>query len=1270
MSGTLTPQEALRQNVPTWGRNLVAGFARAPVDIALGLPAALSGSQRLADMYDNVTRSIADYTQTTNNPRWDTEPVAAATQTAGGLMLGVPGGTLARLSGPARAAADVLGGVIGVTPSYTLRSLATTGAIAAGAGVGVEKLADAAFPQAQAAQQALPPGFEPVAAAQPQLPAGFEPVVSSNLPPGFEPVQPAKQDASSAYVPTPPDANPPRVDTNAQQNGSETARNILGYLPYVAAGAIALGAGGAGYRLMQQGSRQNAAMAGGLVRPGGTTSSDPVQALGPLGRAYSSVFDNSAAARSAIEEWEAKGTITSPTAQELTGSMEINMRAAPRSNRIDEAMRTGELSQHVRVTPVQATLDRVSVLDRTDTVRAQQLRDALAAGDELDNRRNNAAKGIFHTGNQGEGRRLNFDTEDSAGLQSRFNAISGDADLTALRDDYYKTNRAMSRMLYDAGLIDQQLMHQFNNSNPRWVHTLADNIDDPEFKSVLMRRDRTNGDGVDTAQDPFTAQVQAMRETMNLVYRNQTLSEMALQSQRHMQSVLAANPNAKLWSGGIIYDGATPRPGMATVPFRQGGKLVKWEVSPEIAAMMRGGERATVPFLTAMNRLFQAGTTGTLAAVVGAPFAHLSALIGANQLAVNRPLGTNVGVVDAAVQRATGGRIGMPFDPTLYAGMASSVVRDGAAAMAFGLSNMARRELDQHSVLTQMLGPQRMQQFSDRMAQAYVDSLLHERRALGVSSLGMGHGYRVKPVNDPGLAQLSPEYVQNMPYDWAAIKAGGPAKMREALGVLGTKMSHASLQRTWNMATQLLDIIAESPQSTFYRRNRNVAGIAGLTRRTTGDPAAYGSNRFVQGAVSTMPYANITLQGINAMMRGVRRDGWRAVSRMVAVPMMTAGLTLTSAILADMEDEENGIAPHRVQHLATLPSWEASRARIYLPGVSANDAMVINGDPINGPMTSLAMSGMLSLLGANDPRFFGPEGAPIRRQFAQYMQERAMDQFKGALASAGAQVSLPPVATAGAMLLTGADISPLGNFTNPRIGMPPRNIDEDPNNPVSTHVGKSIEAIAGIVGRNSVEMARTFGLASQLEGGNAPYALSQQYALNLRGQTQLAGPLLQPNKRLPQTDAVGEALRPTTEKLTAIAQQQSRIMRPGTVGAGKAMALAEEGTSGKRPINPQLVPIAREIHMWNTRAVAPIQQQIRADQERIQKIEASPAYRNNPEQSRTRINELVASIRARTTQMYGMVRDYEDTLSRNIGRRVRIEALDLDKGMDQFSPMQ
>lgn len=1270
MSWTLNPG--------TLAMQAAAGAINTPADVALGIPGAL-GNKRAAELHRNATEPV-NTALGVNDPYWRDDPTAFIARQAGGAVVGLPAKWLswgARAAANAPAAVRYAGRFLEAATPLTLplnaKNIAINAAAGSVIGAGVQELAATEQAAQREASGIIPP----------------EPDNSGIIPPEPEAVLPQEQQAVNGIVPPEPEEPAPIVP-DAQEPRTLAGRAVQA-LPYV---AIALG-GGAGARAVMQARRSNAfnqaADAMNVVQPGRQVNPE-VQQLSPADQAVQSIVTDAHAPRMALEQAVASGQLSPAQSLDVQGRIATQMAESAKGDIAREAMRTGELPDFPRrIRSRDAHEQEIAALKQSDRQAGALYDAALAAADELNTRSVNAVNGNWAPGTPGVAARVKLHNHSDADLENIVNTARADPRLYDLIEAQRQDMQTLLDFMVAKGLKSPEDAARMGAAHPNYLHTMhaQDRVERGHSdytvlttgntpNSPLTARTYQHKGGDLHSQDPTISTNEAIRKVVSLALENDARRSFAQAMQPYIAHMKATAPNEPRLVRDVkvrVQDRTTP--GWTTVSYLENGKRHAMEVAAPVAENLQSYPRATVAIMSGLARGMRNATTGPVAALFGSVQAPSSAMMAAMATTTNRPAGFKAGMIDSAVQKVTGGRLGVRADPTFVLNTASAAVRDLSSEAVRGFASHLRRAELNNSPLAKFIGPTRLRQWMNDAEAAYERSISAQMRRQGSAGTGISRDPDKARSLDVQDQALTPEYAAMAQRSDAH---GAVNKAIETARHYGNVLTPVEAVRSWRMFNTVLDIISGSAASAFIRQNQGAPvsskALHGMARRLAGDPAEHGSSPAIQKLTSVIPYSNITMQSTAAYVRAFRQHPVAAtagIATAIALPQM---VQLASAIIADEWEMEQGMKPRHVEYiLMQNASGQSGNITVHIPGTPPDKGMRTVIDPATAAGSAAVQNVMLRALYANTDRFWSDDNARLRQSFVELMDDRQSAGITAGMASMGLQVSPPPLLPAASYMLTGADTSKMFDFTNSRVSMPrdrgaPGFTDNKLfNDPVNHYVEAIGNAVGSVSFAAAAELYRTGVLAARTEpreGGPARQplgAVADQYMLNTANSARILPPAMQHDRVHPQRDAVGNALQPIEAGLERIVNGWGDVTRPETVGSGRAVQ-APLGV-GRPRVNEEITPIIAAGHALHN-ATAKVRELRTAAQQQIISAQSSPEWRNDPIRLRQVINAETDKIRQYNALIYSIVTENEIALSQEYGRRVRFDDIDPQKGMEQF----
>lgn len=1261
---TLDPRKLARQ--------AAAGFVNTPADIVLGIPAVF-GAKRPGELHKQATDYVNNALEAPE-PYWLSDPTAFAARELGAAAVGIPAKALGAASKvlptvTSKAGQYALRGLEAITPITMPLNPANIALNAAGGaviGAGAQSLAaveDAAQREANGGEVIIPAN---------ELEANKETII----PP-------------QALEPTKETIIPPtqlRENTTPTQDGPKTWQGQV--LKYAAPALVVAGAGAGVISAARQVNKARAfddATAGGLVEPGKVINPE-VERLGVVDQLSQSFVTERTAADKLLADATASGSITRQDADAIRGRIATQLSESAKNDIVIEAARTGKLPTTNKLTrSLEERELEVAALRAVDPDAARKFQDALVAHTELDTRLFNINERNWIPGMPGIPQRVTLHDKTDAELKMIVADAHNNPVISKMIQAYQKDMKDLLDFMVDTGLKSPEDALKMGTANPNYVHTLysQDRAERGHVINSIQTTGRTNNTplserthqheaGALRAQDPIIAANEAFRKVVSLGLENTARRQFAAAVLPHVRAMKATNPDAPTLVRGYrtrAQDKQTP--GWVTVNIYNNGKLQALEVAPPVAELLQTYPRTTVPLLTAMSRMFTSATTGRIAALTGSIQAPVSAAFAATAASITRPKGTRTGALDAGLQAITGGRVGLRGDPSFAANVVGAMVRDLAAESSRTFAVAIRKSQIKNGMIAKALGPAKTQQLLNSAQEAYDKSILAQQRAMGSAGTGIAHDvYANRDLFTQEMA-LTPEYaaIAQKGHTAQGIKA-----VQELASRYGKQLTPTEAVTFWRFYSSALDIVSGSATSAFIRVNQNrftdMKALHGIARRAAGDPAEFGASPVYQAMTSIVPYSNITVQSVAAIARAIRNNPAGAISGIAVATVVPQAIQLASAILADEQEMKDGGQPRHVNAvLMENARGQSANVTIHIPGVEPDKGMRMVTDPALAPASAAVNNLLLNALFANTDKFWSAENASLRKNFTEFMHDRADAGFMSGLEQMGAQVSAPPILPIASYTLGDVKTGNLFNFVNSRAqisrdkGAPGFTDNKLFNDPINTYIENALESAFGLAAANGMELYRTAVIAARKEPNQVGSATAEQYALNFASTSRILPPSLQLTRKLPQRDAVGDALSPLEAGLERIATGWGDVARPGTVGSGRAMQ-APLG-EGRPAVHPEMVGVLANAHaIYN--ALAKPRQLRKAMQDQLVSIQSSPDWRNDPTALREQSNKLTRDIREMNQLMYTVIVENEVGLSLQNKRKVRFDKFNPTKGLEQF----
>lgn len=1057
----------------------------------------------------------------------------------------------------------------------------------------------------------------------------------------------------------------------AQGGPWQTAASALPYaaltLGGVSAGAAALGAARA---FRNRGlAPQDLANVGALSQPGAPHV--PRQGPGVIEQIEAGTFNRDIVALNRLNQLERDGIITPQQARETSALVHLQTKESINNDVAAETLRTGIFDNGRRMPESPAAL-MDELAGRLTEAQRTTLNNLAAAADELQVRQNNATAGRFHQNNPAAGGvRSALMDQDDATLGNIVRSASTDPTIAAVMDRYHAINNSLLSYAVDKGAISIGEAQKMRNSNPYYVHRIFADMEQ-KGNNPLRARDSTEGGGPERYQDMFAALQDGVMRTISYVRRNEAIREVA----NTLGNTGAHGVGDNIPATPAAIKRAEAR-GFTPILYRDGAQQMMVELDPSIATAVKHAPRAFIPFLNGARVVAQNLTTGPLGAALGNVQAFVSNITGALTAATNVPSQFRVGYLDAMLRRYTGLNMRQVMvDPTFAATVIAEAAAGWAAESARIFSTSMQRSLARNGTAVQVLGPQLVNDMMHRAAQYYESSLLHMARREGLAAQGIAHS-----ANEYGhtvaLTAVSPDYAVGVPRAVPQLSLrdiGSMEQMREHLARWSARGVSPRLRTVWQNYARLLDVTANAPQLAIYRQNRGHVpanqrnALLAAARVPIGDPAQHGGSVLTQRATSAAPYLNITMQSAHQTFASFKREPIATSMRIASLATMTSMTMLVSAILADEEAIENGEQPTAVAHMMTRSNRDAASAfRIYLPGMDPEDSIRIPVDGVLAPVFSAVLGALEEGMGVTDPRFYTGQYAPLREGIKEFAEANRSTRLQASFGRMGLDIPMSPAVQAGSALFGVDTRDALSLATGPEMrqmrdadGFATTRLSRDP---VNKHIATVLETGFGFGGQAFADLARTFGYTA------SPRAVASQWVHGMTGSSRIAPFLTGVERKMGATDAVGEHVYKTERVLQNIYNNMSEVrFGPGSLGTSREPRMSPYG-AGREGVPEDMRPMLATLGRVYT-AMDDLRKERRTAQQNSRDAMASPTLRAAPERLRAEQNRLAREVRSVNNRIYGLIQRVEEQLSTQYGRRIRLDQLDPQQGMDQFPPMQ
>lgn len=320
----------------------------------------------------------------------------------------------------------------------------------------------------------------------------------------------------------------------------------------------------------------------------------------------------------------------------------------------------------------------------------------------------------------------------------------------------------------------------------------------------------------------------------------------------------------------------------------------------------------TLGTMEMMRHLLQTGTTGLLATASGRVFPLTNAFRTVLQGPINAPKGYSTGLLDTALQAATGNRVNYRLpDPSTLVGVPYAMARGAVDDLALQLSKLF--DSGNANFATQMLNstltPATVNRIGQSLKNYYLSTATNEMRAAGLG--GQGTPFRARPPSVSAgdntvrlvSGQLNPTLF--MPQ-----------------GKWGTIKGH--YLRLQNAADEIFSELSDATHQYYYRLNR-ARGMSpemntSITRDLVGNPSNVGSSMAARALRASVPYANISLQGMTRLGSSLKNAPLGTTAGIVGSLGSLAMLSLYTAMQS----------PEAMDYLSNVVSLQSRAANVHL----------------------------------------------------------------------------------------------------------------------------------------------------------------------------------------------------------------------------------------------------------------------------------------------------------------------------------------------------
>lgn len=1314
-------------------------------DVARGVTSGVESTATLFGQHDFATRTQDTMNEVTgtNNARWDTNPGSFLLQRAGEALPTLPLSAVrlgARVVAPLAArlpeAVNTLGrmglraaeALTPMTFPFSGRNYLLNAGVGSVVSAGAEEVSDRVNASAAAVRGAqrpvasieLPDDGTPQPTLQSPAPTRAVATAGGAMAPS---VARAQAQPVSIELPDEPSAGGGAVDQQLSAPGGidvsqlpdtlTTGEKILSWTPV----AIAGGAVGLGVRQAVRRNAATAAIRGTAVNPGAEVNPN-ADMPGFVQSATSAIADDQQAIRGKINAAESAGAITPERADFLRSMADKGLNRTARQGAVTEFYRSGRLPDGTQIGKATLTQqsDDFARLEASNPQLAARMQEAWTLADEAANRERAIHEGKVtsydHTPattpgtpstpqmvarqyldpNTGgwapragvapipEPARVGLHDISYPELHRRLAAHRADPEVRAFLEDAKAENAQWRQALDKHGVFESAELRKMGAVNPYYRPTLY--FDDPGARH-LTRREIAENAAPKKGQDVFQAKQEYAQEVIHFIEQNNARRELAnflRDEQRRL------GPNAKQFVGKTTKVGDVDKLAPGRVTYRENGQRLSMEVhNPAIETAFRNDPKVVAPLLNATRKTFQYFTTGpgfaaasSVGGVPGLGFAPYSGAYNLASASITRKFGTYAGWGDKLVQQATKA-VGLPeklqfgwrADPTFAIQSIGGAIADVSAMAAREISAVTRHKPG-------------LRNFSDKLHEIYTNSEYSQMGRLSAVNSGGAYGgdYATKLGSDVG--GVSPRrdaarpVVRNVgPQSWSDIE--GRAQQ------FGYTYVPWEMRKGWQLYKEVLDIVANSPQSAYWRQNPQARAteegkhaLARRTRQLGADPSISGSSARMQALASSVPWLNVYVQSFNTYAKAFR-ENWQGTTAAIAIgTTQIAVLGAYSATLYDEWKKSRGEEPEAVRH-RTLSSSDdmAGRTRIYIPGYSVYEAPLVPIEPMVGPIQA-GMNWLADrLFGLDRPEWHSPAMAENRHALEQMIHNSHTNSLWTALNRGYLQFAPPPtVALAGK--LAGTDLSEAFRLYDPRVQDMTRRSSrgyqegEVPRDPMPQSLKDVLTTLGGAAGTLAERLGRTVVSAYRDTGDAYGTVGAFSATANLAGEDRSLAPTLWAGpRRETGYDTNAEQYNKVSTKLNDLQDWMTNLARPHTIGTGSSVQHSTEFGGGRPQVNPESAQVLQSLHQLTVENRQFIDAR-NTLKDKINDMRGNGYRLLDPRSLRAAENEINDQIRDINEKLMQRVYERERMLSEHYtrvrGRPVTVSLLDFDpsRGLDQF----
>lgn len=967
------------------------------------------------------------------------------------------------------------------------------------------------------------------------------------------------------------------------------------------------------------------------------------------------------------------------SAQEIADAFESRTserHGASIDTKLQQTYEFGELpSSNIKITPLndtlakyraltpqqqEAAIERLNVRHELDT--RQRIANRDIAGVSINAPGTTGADALF----QGVVRNKHWDDSkvayhmsdvSTADLYKRWNNPVDPA-ATAVADEYLATMRRIPQYLYEQRALTKKEMLDLQRQNPNYVATKL-----AEGRSHLGELDPKAGGGLSNPGNPFEELPKYFDEVVRFVEGNKIRREFL---GTMIRAADAGDKFAKSLIGRKdmkLHDSA--HAGDLNVRFRDfNGVARDVEVLDPVLrrALQNVGRPAALTlisgnhkFLSKSGRLFESAAVGPLAAATGSFFAPISAMysMGIGTAMRDKRYGA-AGWLDKAVQELTGGKIGVRGDIlTLAPDAAFRAAQGVSAVIAQRASRVLKDSVISDGYLSKVLGPQTAQVVGDALARHFKRSWVSELQTRG--QLGPASLLTVDPAKRFADAEKM-------------LKGSGT--FSQAGGLIG----------------DILHAVSSAPAASLYAMNKNQAAwkTNKLVREFSGDPSKSGAfsspvGKVVGNVAAATPWGNIFLQA-NMRLAKAFKDNPVATTtgifNAVAVP----------AMLGTMNNASLGPEYSDYQYNVRTPDRQAGYIYVGIPGLPPEQGLEIPVDPLMRPFKHISELLTGAYFGLLDGSLFKPENEGARQALESAVGKRQLGFGEGSVPSSLIQQTImppvPPAIGAGAALMgvkmrSYADQNPIPQprdrgFTEAGGRNPHRSFLGVQEYPQTEEV---ISALGADAGRAIYNLLMNGGqLVEEGKGQDLLKRSSQTISQRVGDSAKYAsGPLFETFQAIsPSTEAAGQAVKSKIEAIKKLNQAYNDLTDKGApignmVGSTKRGYQQGLGQGPVQASDPAMMQLAETL----SRVYPQLSKEYEGANKDLYNLRSKAASDSSlsPQMKRAVMNGYSETIIENNRKLLQRIELIENNLSRQFGVRIKLDNINLNRGLDQFKPL-